>query len=131
MNIIEIGLSHRQRIAETCFSGYVEVTDKDDELVIGITFEEPFEGDGTLFIDILTDADDGFYTADTIKRIGPLNSQNILSGSSICAKNFTSAIDRYICLFYIVSEGTFTTGKITSRVSSIANPWFITSSTEV
>lgn len=131
MEIIEIGLSHRQKISETCISGYVEITDKEDDYIIVIEFEEPFDGDGTLYIELMTDADDGFHTADIIKKIGPLNSKNIISGSSFQIKHFSEQIDRYVCLFYRITRGSFVSGKITARISSEKDPWFALGAEEV
>ena len=131
MKIIEIGLSHRQRIAETCISGYVEITDKEGDYAIVIEFEEPFDGDGTLYIELMTDSDDGFHSADTIKKIGPLHSENIISGSTVKIKNFSEQLDRYVCLFYRVTKGSFASGKITARISSEKDPWFAMGAEEV
>lgn len=126
MEITEIGLSNRQRIYETCFSGYVEITDKEHDYVICLEIVKHFEGDGLLTVDVLTDSDDGFYTANAIKRIFYNNNElsNLLP--SICVKVQKDEIERYICLMYKVTDGTLTSGEITARMSSNMNPWFTT-----
>lgn len=125
MKITEIGLSFRQRISETCLSGYVEIIDIDDNYVICLEFNKHFEGNGTLFIDIMTDSDDGFLSPNVINTTGPLKYDNITCGSSTCIKISKLQIERFICLYYRITEGSFTSGEITARISSNENAWFV------
>ena len=125
MHITEFGLSHEQRIVDTCFSGYVQLDDNNDELAIGVKFHEPFEGDGILYVELWTDSDDCFCSADTIRRVGPFNSENIVTSASFDIRNFIQEAQRYICLRYIVTNGSFTSGRISARISSNLNAWFL------
>ena len=125
MHITEVGLSHEQHIVDTCFSGYVLLDDNNDELAIGVKFHEPFEGDGTLYVELWTDCDDCFCSADVIRRVGPFNSENIDTSASFDMSHFIKDTQRYICLRYAVTNGCFASGRISARISSNLNAWFL------
>lgn len=122
----EIGLSMYQPIRETCFSGYVEVQEKNERLVVGVEVVEQFEGDASLEIVLLADSDDCMASAIELHRTKPL-SQDDLEGGRTLGFAIVGRTDRYFCLQYVVSGGTFTKGKVTARVSNGNLPWFVTS----
>lgn len=125
MNIPEIGLSFRQPVRETCFSGYAEYAEGVEEAYIGVEFSEPFEGDGELEIHVLSDADDCFVSASFHGGV-KLSGAELQESKDYAFHLSGGGYDRYICLQYKVSNGSFIKGNITARIAeSPERPWFI------
>lgn len=125
MQVVEFGLSNRQMISETCFSGYVELGINDSILVIVVTIDDQFEGDAKLEIVLIADDDDGFYSASEIYRHGPFTALDLTNHFQVKFKEINSDNGRYLCLWYIVGGGSFSSGKMSARMSAKADAWFV------
>ena len=125
MRVSEIGLSLYQLIRETCFSGYVEVQEA-DRLVVGVEVVEAFEGEATLEIALLSDSDDCMVSPTELYRTEPFSKSDLEHGVTLGVV-IAGLEERYFCVRYIVSGGTFDKGKLSTRVSTEEAPWFVSS----
>lgn len=126
MKTPEIGLSLYQPICETCFSGYVKVQEGKDRLIVGIEVVEQFESDAILEIVLLSDSDDCMVSPSELYRTKPLTKEDLEEGSSL-GFVVNGVEGPYFCIWYVVSGGGFTKGKLTARISGEKKPWFVTS----
>lgn len=124
MRVPEAGLSLRQPIRETCFSGYVELPDTHGQLVLAVEVVEPFQGEGRLEVCVITDDDDGFYTADVLCRAEFAEARMLTYRASLFFSLSGLERGRYLALQYVVHEGAFAAGKVTARIAADESPWF-------
>lgn len=124
MDILEVGLSMRQPIRETCFSGYVQLNESCRQLAICVEIEERFEGDGILEVVLLGDSDDGFYSSSEIYRMGPYTAEELCAHDAIRFPILETSPENHLCLWYRVTGGHFEHGKVTARIAPHSKAWF-------
>jgi len=116
LEISVVGFSNCQPIRQSCLSGYVSCRDIHKELVVEVEVAEQFEGDAVLTISLVTDCDDGFYSATELEVVGPFTADMLSRHHVWHFQHFRSQLERFVCLHYGVENGSFTKGRLTARL---------------